>query len=114
MIETPKIKYLLNIELLHELLFYDELSVVKKSNAFKGNAKSYKGEIIVPKDRLIQLESSKSSIEDLLKDLLNEMKDFKYQITVTVLLYKHKMIRDIEYSPVYFHCATKAVINSEY
>ena len=42
------------------------------------------------------------------------MKGFKYQITVTVLLYKHKMNGDIEYSPVYFNRTTKTVINSEY
>ena len=47
-----------------------------------------------PKDPLVQLETSKSSIKDLLKDLLNEMKDFKYQITVTVLLSKHKINGD--------------------
>ena len=42
------------------------------------------------------------------------MKGFKYQITMTVLLDKHKMDGDTEYSPVYFNSATKAVINFEY
>ena len=41
------------------------------------------------------------------------MEGFKYQVTVTVLLCKHKMKRDIEYAPVYFDSATKAVINSD-
>ena len=41
------------------------------------------------------------------------MKGFKYQITVTVLLYKHKVNGDIEYAPVYFNSATKTVINSD-
>ena len=40
------------------------------------------------------------------------MKGFKYQITVTVLLCKHKQNEDIEYAPVYFNSATKTVINS--
>ena len=40
LIEKPKIKHLTNIELLHELPFYDKLSVVKKSNAFKGYTRS--------------------------------------------------------------------------
>ena len=74
LIEKPKTKHLSNIELLHELPFCDELSVVKKSNAFKGYAKSYKVEIIDPKNTLIQLEASKASIEDFFKDPLNEMK----------------------------------------
>ena len=60
LIEKPKLKHLSNIKLLHELPFYDELSAVKKSKAFKGYARSYKVEIIDPKDPLVQLEASKS------------------------------------------------------
>ena len=41
---------------------------------------SYKVEIIERKDPIVQLEASKSSIKDLLSDLLNETKGFKYQI----------------------------------
>ena len=114
LIEKPKIKHLSNIELLHELPFYDELNVIKGSNAFKGYARSFKVEIIEAKDPLVQLESSKSSIKDLFKDLLIEMKGFKYQITMTVLLHKHKMDGYTEYSPVCFNSTTKIVINSEY
>ena len=93
-IEKPQIKHLSSIELLHELPFYDELSVVEISKAFKRYARSYKVEIIDKKDPLAQLEASKSNTEDLLKDLLNEMKGFKYKITVTVLLCKHKVNGD--------------------
>ena len=39
---------------------------------------------------MVQLEASILSIKDLFNDLLNEAKDFKYQITVKVLL---KIIR---------------------
>ena len=35
--------------------------------------------------------------------LLDEMKGFKYQITVPVLLSKSKINESIEYSPVYFN-----------
>ena len=98
--------------MLHEPPFHDELSVVEMSKAFKRFARSYKVEIIDAKDPLAQLEGSKSSIEDLFKDLLNEMKGFKYQITETVLLCKHKQNGDIEYAPVYFISATKTIINS--
>ena len=113
LVEKPKIKHSSNIELLHELPFYDELSVVDISKAFKKYARSYKVEIIEPKDPLAQLEASKSSIEDLLKDLSSERKGFKYQITVTVLLYKHKENGDIQYASVYFNSATKTIINSD-
>ena len=114
LVEKPKIKHLLNIELLNELPFYNQLSVVKKTNAFKGYVSSYKVEIVDSKDPLVELEAKKSSINDLFKNLLIEMKGFKYQITMTVLLDKPKMDGDIEYSPVYFNSVTKTVINSEY
>ena len=67
LIEKPEIKRLLNKKLLHELQFYDKLSIVKNSNAFKGYARSYKVEIIESKDPLVQLEASKSSIKVLFK-----------------------------------------------
>ena len=92
---------------------YDELSVVEIPKAFRRYARSYKVEIIEPKDPLVQLEASKSSIEYLFKELLNKMKGFKYQITVTVLLCKHKINGGIEYAPVYFNSATKIIINSD-
>ena len=101
------------MELLHELPFYDELTVVEISNAFKRHARSYQVETTEPKDPLTQLEASKSSIKDLFKDLLNEIKGFKREITVAVLLSKHKINGGIEYAPAYFIFATKAVINSD-
>ena len=88
--------------------------MVEVSKALKGYEKSYKDEILQPKDVLVQLEASKSSIKGLFEDLLNKMKGFEFQITVVVLLGKRKEIRNIEYSPVYFNSATKTVINSEY
>ena len=109
-IEKTEIKKLSNIKLLQELPFYDELSIVKSSNAFSGYARSYKVEIV----DLVQLQTSKSSIEDLLKDLLEEMKGFKYQITVTVLSSKVKTNGSTEYLPIYFNSTTKTVINLEF
>ena len=101
LIEKSKLKHLSNIELLHELPCYDELSVVEISKAFRRYARSYKVEIIESKNPLVKLEASKLSIKDLFKHLLNEMEGFKYQITVTLVLCKHKQNGDIEYTPVY-------------
>ena len=39
-----------------------------------GDTRSYKVEIVDHKNLLVQLQASKSSIEDLFKDLLDEMK----------------------------------------
>ena len=89
LIEKPLIECVKNVDLLHGLPFYDELSAVKISQAFKRYPRSYKIEIIDWKNTLVQLESGKSNIEDLFKYLLDEMKGFKYQITVEDLLSKH-------------------------
>ena len=80
-IEKPEIKKLSNIKSLQELPFYNQLNVVKSSNAFSRYPRSYKVEIVDHKDPLVQLQASKSSIEDLFKNLLDEMKGFKYQIS---------------------------------
>ena len=110
--EKPEIKKLSNVELLQELPFYDELSIVKTSNTFSGYARSYKIEIVNKRDPLVQLKFSKQSLIDLFKDVLNEMKGFKYQITLTVLLSKIKSVGKIENSSVYSNSTTKTVINS--
>ena len=60
--------------MLQELPFYNELSIVENSDSFSGYARSYKVEIADKKHHLVQLEVNKSSIKDLFKDLLNEMK----------------------------------------
>ena len=112
LIEKPRIKHLKNIDLLHELSFYNELSIKQISEAFKRYARKYKIEIIDSKDPLVQLEASKSSIKDLFKDLLNEIKGFKSQLTLKFLLSKYKEIGDIKCASVCFNSATKTVINS--
>ena len=68
--------------MLSELPFYEELDIIKTNHAFRGYAMSYKVEIVQRKDPINQLETSKSSIKDLFSDLLDETKDFKYQITL--------------------------------
>ena len=69
---------------------YDELSIVKNKNAFSGYARSYKIEIVDKRDVIVQLKASEISIKKLFKDLLIELKGFKYQITLHVLLSKVK------------------------
>ena len=86
-IERP-VKRLKNIDPLVELPFYEQLSIIKTDQAFKGYAMSYKFEIMKKKDPIVRLEASKLSINHLFNDLLNELKSFKYQITVEVLLKK--------------------------
>ena len=119
-IEKPKVKKSSNIQLLKELPFYDELSIVKNKTAISGYARSYKIEIVVKRDVIAQLKASETVIKELFKDLLIELKGFKYQIILAVLLSKMKnsdefasKFPEIEYSPVYFNSLTKTVISNE-
>ena len=113
-VDKPKIKPFSNINLLAELPFHDQLSIIKTDQAFSGYAMSYKLEIVERKDPIIQLEASKLSIKNLFSNSINEMKGFKYQITVKVLLKKYKPNREIEFTPVYFNSLKKLVINHRY
>ena len=58
-------------------------------------------EFLDSKDPSVQLTISIPSIKDLLKDFLNEIKDFNYKIILKVLLSKYKENGDREFSPVY-------------
>ena len=86
-IEKPKIKLLKNIDLLSDLPFYEELSVVKTNKEFRGYEMIYKVELVDKKDPLSQLKASKSSIQDLFNDLLDEKKGSS---SVKILLKKYK------------------------
>ena len=112
-IGKPKNKRLKNIDLLSELPFYEELTVVKTDKAFRRYAMTYKVELIDKKDPLSQLEASKSNIKDLFHDVLDETKGFKYQIIIKISLKKYKGI-EIEFSPVYFNLTTKTMINHKF
>ena len=60
-INQPRVKKLNNVELLKELPFYDELSIVKNKTAFVGYAQSYKIETVDKRDVVVQLKASKIS-----------------------------------------------------
>ena len=70
------------------------MSVIKTDQAFSGYARSYKVEIVERKDPIVQLEASKLSIKNLFSNLINEIKGFKYQITVKVLLKKNTSLME--------------------
>ena len=90
------------------------MSIVKNKTAFSGYAQSYKIEIVDKRDVVVQLKASEISIVELFKDLLIELKGFKYQITLAVLLSKMKNSGETEYSTVYFNSLTKKVINNKF
>ena len=66
------------------------MSVIKTDLAFSGYARSHKVEIVERKCPIVQLEASKLSMKNLFSNLINEIKGFKYQITVKFLFKKCK------------------------
>ena len=100
--EKTKIKKLGNVELLNN------------KTTFIGYARTYRIEIIDERDVIVQLKASKISVVELSKDLLIELKGFKYQITLCVLLSKVKTRDLIEHSPVYFNSLTKSVVGDKF
>ena len=106
-IKKPKVKRLKDIDQLIELPFYEQLDVIKTDEAFSGYAMSYKVQIVERKDPIVQLKASKLSIKNLLNDILNETKVFKYQITLKALLKKYKLDEEIEFKPAYLNSVTK-------
>ena len=106
-IKKTKVKRLKKTDQLAELPFYEQLSVIKRNQVFRGYATSYKVEIIEKKDPIVQLEASKPSIKNLFSSPLNETKGFKNQITVKVLLKKYKLNGEIGFAPTYFNSTAK-------
>ena len=62
--EKPNIKDFKNVDLQHELPFYDELKIYEMSKSFGWYVRSYKVEVVDSIDPLPQLEPSRSSTED--------------------------------------------------
>ena len=73
-IEKPYTKRLNNIDVMRELPFYDELKIVKSSKAFQRYVRNCSVEVIDSKDSSTQLTIISSSIKDLYKDLLAEIR----------------------------------------
>ena len=82
----------------------------KLSRGFKEHA-SYSIEIIDSTDPSVQLTASQSGIKDFFKDLLDEIKGFKYQIILRVLLRKYKENTDKEFAIVYFSSTAKTLVD---
>ena len=75
---------------------------------------SYKVEIVVKKNLILQLEASKLNIKNIFGDLLNETKKFWVSDYCKNFVKKYKPNREIEFALVYFNLWTKTVINNRF
>ena len=88
-IQKPKSKKVTNQELLQVLPFYDSAGITKKDRSFRSYVSTYSVEIMDRESLTDTLDLSRTSMNELLTDLLREKRGFKYFITARVTLKKH-------------------------
>ena len=101
---------------LSKLSFYksilEEPHDTKYIKAFKNYTCRYSAEVLRFQNPTSQLNIAKPPFKNLLKDLLAEMKSFKFQITLGIILSKEIENDETKYSPpIYFSSNAKTVIN---
>ena len=102
--KNPRVKKLSNLELLHELPFYDDTNISRKERAFKKYANTYQVEIINSKSLHDSLSASKNSIKNLFDGLfIKRKKGFKYVLSTKITLKKRTNNNEHTYSTVYFN-----------
>ena len=104
-------QYDLNKKLLKIIPFYDSFIDVPEIKKLSNVQLVVIQEVIKLK---LLIKSSKISINDLFKDLLVELKDFKYRLILNILLSKQKISDLTEFRSVYFNSLTKTVIGDNY
>ena len=106
-INKHHVKKLSSLELLRELPFYDEINISRKERTFKKYAETYQVEITNNKSLSDSLSVSKTSIENLIGELLREKKNFKYVLSAKIILKKRIYNNEHKYSTVYFNSLIK-------
>ena len=87
-----------------------DITITERSNALRGNVKSYEVPIVNSYDPGVQLSSTKRAIFDLLVKLLTVKRGFKYNTTLRVRLSKSTEDGDIYREP-YFNAGPFTVTN---
>ena len=87
-----------------------DITITERSNALRGNVKSYDVQIVNRNDPSIQLSRSKKAIFDLLMRSLSDRRGFKYNTTLRVRLSKRKE-GTIIYREPYFNAGPFTVTN---
>ena len=113
-IKKPRVKKLINRELLRELPFYDDINISRKERAFRGYAETYKVEVINNKSLSYLLHVSKNSIKNLFDELLRKKRGFKYVLNTKIILKKRINDNEHKCSTVYFNSLVTTVINRRY
>ena len=85
--------------------------LTKRSHAYKGYASSYNGDILNSFNPELQLEDTESAIRNKLKDLLTELRGFKFMTTLVVEFKKIESDDATKYTTFYSNSEAKTIIN---
>ena len=110
-IMKPRIKKLINQELLRQLPFYDEVNILRNERTFRGYAKIYKVKIINNRKLTDLLSVIKNRIKNLFDELLREKRGFEYIISVKIILKKRINDNEFEFKTLYFNSLIKIAVN---
>ena len=93
---------------------YDDINISRKERAFRRYTESCKIKIINNRSLSESLSLSKSSIKNLLDELLREKRGFKYNISVKITLKKRINDNEFDSKTLYVNSLVQTVINQRY
>ena len=109
-------KRLTKHQILRNILpLYDSVGISKRKRAFKGYAETYNVEVTDRKSLADSIFLAKSSITDLLSDLLEEKRGFKYVFSATITLRRwNNAINRYDIETIYINSEAVTVINQRF
>ena len=87
------------------------MKITKQAHAFKGYASSYNVEILNSFNPELQLKDTESAIKNKLKELLTELRGFKFVTTLVLVFRKIESGDKTKYDTFYSHSKAETIIN---
>ena len=88
-----------------------KFKIAKRAQAFKGFANSYNVEVLNSFNLELQLKDSESVIKSRLIDLLTQLKGFKFETTLVLMLKKIESETKTKYDTFYSNSKAEIIIN---
>ena len=97
------------------LLFFDDVGISRKERAFRGYAETYNVEVMDTESLDDSLFLAKRSINDFLRDLLEEKRGFKYNLLAAITLKRwNNAINMYDIQNVYIRSNSMTVTNQRF
>ena len=90
------------------------VKITKQTHAFRGYASSDSVEILNSFNPELQLKDNESAIKNKLKNMLTELKRFKFEAKLVLVLKKIESEEKTKYDTFYSHSKSGATINESH